>query len=114
MPTPAQHRRAAVDQAVADALELSGKTYGSPPIHADLVVDGWRVGEKAVAKSLARQDLAARSKKRREGLTRPDKRKQPFPGPVKRDVSAAHECETVRGHQASSRTRSARKSSQVR
>jgi len=41
-----------------------------------------------VAKSMARQGLVARSKKRRKNLTRPDKRAVPFPDLVKRDFTA--------------------------
>jgi putative transposase len=85
--TPAAQRRARVDAAVKAAFDASGKTYGSPRIRADLVAAGWRVSEKTVAKSMARQDLAARAKKRRKGLTRPDKRKRPFPDLVKRDFT---------------------------
>jgi putative transposase len=88
-PTPAQQRRAEVDQAVAAAFKASGQTYGSPRVHCDLAGEGWRVSEKTVAKSMARQGLVARSKKRRKGLTRPDKRKRPFPDRVNRDFSAS-------------------------
>lgn len=87
-PTPAEQRRAEVDAAVADAFHASRGTYGSPRIHRDLVEDGWRISEKTVAKSMARQQLVARSKKRRKGLTRPDKRKRPFPDLVRRDFTA--------------------------
>jgi putative transposase len=87
-PTPAEQRRAEVDRAVAAAFEASKGTYGSPRIHADLVTAGWRISGKTVAKSMARQHLVARSKKRRKGLTRPDKKKRPFPDLVKRDFTA--------------------------
>jgi len=87
-PTPAQQRRAEVDQAVAAAFEVSKGTYGSPRIHADLVTAGWRVSKKTAAKSMARQHLVARSKKRRKGLTRPDKKKRPFPDLLRRDFTA--------------------------
>jgi putative transposase len=87
-PTSAQQRRAAVDKAVADAFEASKGTYGSPRIHADLLATGWRVSEKTVAASMRRQGLVARSKKRRKGLTRPDKRKRPFADLLNRDFSA--------------------------
>jgi putative transposase len=87
-PTQAQQRSAEVDRAVADAFEASRGTYGSPRIHRDLTEDGWRVSEKTVAKSMARQHLIARGKKRRKGLTRPDKRKRPFPDLVQRDFTA--------------------------
>jgi putative transposase len=86
--TPSQQRRAEVDQAVAAAFKASGQTYGSPRIHRDLVEEGWRISEKTVAKSMARQGLVGRSKKRRKGLTRPDKKKRPFPDLLKRGFTA--------------------------
>ena len=87
-PAPAQQRRAGVDAAVKVAFEASKGTYGSPRIHAGLVAAGWRISEKTVAKSMARQRLAGRVKKRRKGLTRPDKRKRPFPDLLNRDFTA--------------------------
>lgn len=87
-PTRAEQRRADVDQAVAAVFEASKRTYGSPRIHAELRAAGWRVSEKTVAKSMSRQGLAGRVRKRRKGLTRPDKRRQPFPDLVKRDFTA--------------------------
>ena len=87
-PTPAEQRRAEVDAAVKAAFDVSKGTYGSPRIHAGLVEDGWRISEKTVAKSMARQHLVARSKKRRKGLTRPDKRKRPFGDRLNRDFTA--------------------------
>jgi putative transposase len=87
-PTPAEQRRAGVDHAVAAAFEASKGTYGSPRIHAELRAGGWRISEKTVAKSMARQGLAGRVPKRRKGLTRPDKRTRPFPDLVKRDFTA--------------------------
>jgi putative transposase len=87
-PTAAEQRRAEVDAAVRAAFDASKGTYGSPRIHRDLVEDGWRISEKTVAKSMGRQHLVARSKKRRKGLTRPDKRKRPFPDLIKRDFTA--------------------------
>jgi putative transposase len=87
-PTAAEQRRAGVDAAVRAAFEVSKGTYGSPRIHRDLVEDGWRISEKTVAKSMARQGLAGRVRKRHKGLTRPDKRKRPFPDLVNRDFTA--------------------------
>ena len=87
-PTPAEQRRAEVDQAVAAAFDASKGTYGSPRIHADLVAAGWRISEKTVAKSMARQGLAGRVRKRRRGLTRPDKRKRPFGDLLQRDFTS--------------------------
>jgi putative transposase len=87
-PTAAEQRRAEVDAAVRAAFDASKGTYGSPRIHAGLVAAGWRISEKTVAKSMARQGLAGRVKKRRKGLTRPDKRKRPFPDLLNRDFTA--------------------------
>ncbi len=87
-PTPAEQRRAGIDAAVAEAFEAAHGLHGSPRIHADLRAAGWRVSEKTVAKSMTRQELVARTKKRRKNLTRPDKRAVPFPDLVKRDFTA--------------------------
>jgi len=87
-PTAAEQRRAEVDAAVAAVFEASGGTYGSPRIHAGLVAAGWRISEKTVAKSMACQGLAGRVRKRRKGLTRPDKRKRPFGDLLNRDFTA--------------------------
>ena len=86
--TRAEQRRAGVDQAVMAVFGASKGTYGSPRIHAELQAAGWRVSAKTVAKSMARQGLAGRVPKRRKGLTRPDKRKQPFGDLVRRDFTA--------------------------
>lgn len=90
-PTPAQQRRAELDAKVKEIFDDSGGepgTYGSPRIHAELRDLGWRVTEKTVAASMARQGLVARPKKRFRCLTRPDKRAVPFPDLIKRDFSA--------------------------
>ena len=87
-PGPVQLRREQVDAAVKAAFDASGGSYGSPRVHAQLRAGGWKVSEKTVAKSMARQQLAGRVRKRRKGLTRPDKRKRPFPDLVKRDFTA--------------------------
>jgi len=87
-PTPSELRRAELDAAVAEAFKASHGLHGSPRIHADVRDLGWQVSEKTVAKSMARQGLVARRKKRRKNLTRPDKRAIPFPDLVKRDFTA--------------------------
>lgn len=88
-PAPAEQRRAALDAAVAAAFAASHGLHGSPRVHADLRAGGWVVSEKSVAKSMARQGLVARARKRRKNLTRPDKRAIPFPDLVKRDFTAS-------------------------
>jgi transposase InsO family protein len=87
-PTPSEQRRAELDAAVAEAFEAAHGLHGSPRVHADLRAAGWAVSEKTVAKSMARQSLVARGKKRRKNLTRPDKRAVPFPDLVQRDFTA--------------------------
>ncbi|HEX6360860.1 IS3 family transposase, partial [Actinophytocola sp.] len=87
-PTLAEQRRAEVDAAVAEAFEAAHGLHGSPRIHADLRAAGWVVSGKTVAKSMARQGLVARGRKRRKNLTRPDKRAVPFPDLVQRDFTA--------------------------
>jgi putative transposase len=87
-PTLSERRRAELDAAVAEAFEAAHGLHGSPRIHADVRAAGWTVSEKTVAKSMARQGLVARAKKRRKNLTRPDKRAAPFPDLVKRDFTA--------------------------
>jgi putative transposase len=87
-PSPTEQRRAELDAAVAEAFKKSHGLHGSPRIHADLRDEGWQVSEKTVAKSMARQGLVARRKKRRKNLTRPDKRAVPFPDLVQRDFTA--------------------------
>lgn len=89
VPSPVEQRRAELDAAVAAAFTASDGLHGSPRILIDLREAGWTVSEKTVAKSMARQGLVARPKKRRKNLTRPDKRAVPFPDLVKRDFTAS-------------------------
>jgi transposase InsO family protein len=87
-PAPSEQRRAELDSAVAEAFAAAHGLHGSPRILIDLHAAGWAVSEKTVAKSMARQGLVARPKRRRKNLTRPDKRAVPFPDLVKRDFTA--------------------------
>ena len=47
--------------------------------HEDLIEDGWKVSQKSVADSMARQGLNAQPKKKGRNLTRPDKAAKPTP-----------------------------------
>jgi putative transposase len=82
-------RRRDLDAKVSELFETSGRTYGSPRIHRDLVEAGWRVGENTVADSMRRQGLFGRKPKRSKGLTRQDKRAAKFPDLLRRDFTAA-------------------------
>lgn len=88
VPSPVEQRRTELDVAVVEAFAAADGLHGSPRILIDLREAGWVVSEKTVAKSMARQGLVARPKKRRKNLTRPDKRAVPFPDLVKRDFTA--------------------------
>ena len=72
-----------------ELFDASGRTYGSPRIHADLLAEGWRVGVNTVADSMRRQGLQGRKPKRREGLTKQDKQAAKFPDLLKRDFTAS-------------------------
>jgi len=87
-PTGRQQRRAAVDAAVATMFTASGRTYGSPRIHADLVAAGWVVSVNTVADSMRCQGLQGRKPKHSKGLTRQDRKAPKFPDLVKRDFTA--------------------------
>jgi putative transposase len=91
-PMPAQQRRAELDAKVAEIFADSGGTpgtYGSPRVWAELRDLGWKVSEKTMAASIARQGLVARPKRRFRCLTRPDKAAVPFPDLVRSDFSAS-------------------------
>ena len=65
--SPPAQQRAGLDVNVAEIFADSvGEpgTYGSPRIHAELRDLGWRVSEKTVPASMARQGLVARPKRR--------------------------------------------------
>lgn len=87
-PTMRAIRRRELDAKVKEFFEASGGRYGSPKIHEDLIEDGWKVSEKTVADSMARQGLNARPKKKGRNLTRPDKAAEPISDLLERDFSA--------------------------
>ena len=88
-PTPAQRRRTEIDERVKACFDGSGGTYGSPRVRAQLRRDGLAVSKKTVESSMARQGLQGRSpKRRRRGLTRPDKAAAVVPDLLRRDFTA--------------------------
>lgn len=88
-PTATERRRAALDVRVRIVFETSGRTYGSPRVCAQLRSDGERVSAKTVARSMRTQGLVARQKRRRRGLTRPDKAAPVAPDLIRRDFTAS-------------------------
>jgi len=81
-------RRRELDAEIVELFNASGRTYGSPRIHRDLLEAGWQVGENTVADSMSRQGLFGRKPKRRKGLTKQDKTAAKFPDLLKRDFTA--------------------------
>ena len=88
LPTPAKRRRAELDVEVKACFDASGGTYGSPRVRAELRRSGREVSKKTVESSMARQGLQGRARRRRRGLTRPDKRAEPVPDLLRRDFTA--------------------------
>lgn len=86
--TDRDRRRDTIDRAVRVAFGTARGLHGSPRLVHDLREDGWTVSEKTVADSMRRQGLVARRIRRRNGLTRQDKTKAPFPDLLRRDFTA--------------------------
>jgi len=72
--TQRQQRRLSLAEEIKRIFDESGGTYGSPKIFVELVRAGWRVSVNTVARLMAELGLAARTVRRRPGLTRPGKR----------------------------------------
>lgn len=87
-PSSGELRRQRLDEAVNHFFDQSKSTYGSPRILVDLREAGWVVSEKTVAASMVRQNLVARPKKRKSGLTRADRRARKAPDRLDRDFTA--------------------------
>ena len=87
-PSAARRRRGRLDAAVRDCFDASGGTYGSPRVRAQLRRDGVAVSKKTVEASMARPGLQGRPRRRRRGLTRPDRSAAPVPDLLGRDFTA--------------------------
>ena len=85
---PRAARRARLAAEVRRLFEEHGGKRGSPVITAGLREAGWRVSENTVAKLMAEQGLAARSKRRRKSTTRPGRGRWRAPDLVKRQFPA--------------------------
>ena len=85
---PRAARRAELAAEVKRLFEAHDGKRGSPMITADLRDAGWRVSENTVAKLMAAQGLAARSRRRRKSTTRPGRGRWRAPDLVKRQFPA--------------------------
>jgi putative transposase len=81
-------RQQALAAAIAELFARHKGTYGSPRITADLNEAGWRVSVNTVAAVMAELGLVARPKRRRRGLTKPDKAARKAPDLLKRNFAA--------------------------
>lgn len=87
---PSARRRARLDAEVAALFAARRGKDGSPRILAALREAGWKVSEKTVAVSMARQGLLARPGRRgRRGTTRKGKGRWRAPDLVKRKFAAS-------------------------
>jgi putative transposase len=87
-PSAGDIRRGVLDAAVKGFFDVSKGTYGSPRILVDLRETGWTISKKTVEVSMRRQGLVARSKKKKGGLTRADRRARKAPDLLERDFTA--------------------------
>jgi transposase InsO family protein len=71
-----------------DRFDVSKGTYGSLRILVDLREAGWTISKKTVEVSMRRQELVARPKKAKGGLTRADRRARKAPDRLNRDFGA--------------------------
>ena len=85
---PRAARRARLAAEVQRLFEAHQGKRGSPVITAGLREAGWRVSENTVAKLMAEQGLAARSRRRRKSATRPGRGRWRAPDLVKRQFPA--------------------------
>jgi putative transposase len=81
-------RRQALAAAIAALFARHKGTYGSPRITADLNEAGWRVSVNTVAAVMVELGLVARPKRKRRGLTKPDKAARKAPDLLKRNFAA--------------------------
>jgi transposase InsO family protein len=82
-----RERRRALAALVAELFKAHRGAYGSPRITAELRDLGWAVSKNTVAKVMAEQKLAARAKRKRRGLTKPDAAGRKAPDLLRRDFS---------------------------
>jgi putative transposase len=80
-------RRRALAAAIAYLFGKHKRRYGSPRITAELRDLGWRVSENTVAGLMREQELVARRKRGRRGLTQPDRSARKAPDLLGRDFS---------------------------
>jgi hypothetical protein len=96
--TPREQRRGELDAEVGRLFVESGRSYGSPRVHADLLEAGWAVSVNTVADSMRRQGLQGR-KPKQQGVDEAGPLGAEVPGPAQAGLQRpGTEREVVRGH----------------
>jgi putative transposase len=80
-------RRRALTTLVVTLFRRHRGRYGSPRITDDLREMGWQVSVNTVADIMSEQRLVARPRRRRRGLTRPDRSARKAPDLLRRDFT---------------------------
>jgi len=80
-------RRRALTALVVALFRRHRGSYGSPRVTDDLQAMGWRVSVNTIAAIMAEQHLIARAKRRRRGLTKPDKSARKAPDLLRRNFT---------------------------
>jgi transposase InsO family protein len=80
-------RRQALTTLIVTLFRRHRGRYGSPRITDDLREMGWQVSVNTVAAIMAEQHLLARPRRRRRGLTKPDKSQRKAPDLLRRDFT---------------------------
>lgn len=91
---PAAQERQDAEDELADEIRAihtgpgSRGAYGAPRIHAELRRRGRTVNKKKVVRIMAERDIHGITRRKRRGLTKPDRKAAPAPDLVGRDFTA--------------------------
>lgn len=88
-PSPRQAANTALTETIRKIHKDSKKAYGSPRVHAELVLEhGMAISPKRVAALMQAAQLVGVHRRKRRGLTKQDKRAAPAPDLIGRDFTA--------------------------
>lgn len=86
-PSPAQQAEADLVTEIRTVHEASGRTYGSPRVHAQLRRQGWVVNHKRVERLMRVHDLVGVNPRKRVRTTVPADQPEPAPDLLRRDFT---------------------------
>ncbi len=87
-PSARQRADAALSERLRRFHGLSRRTYGAPRLHRDVFDDGWRVGQKRIARLMRQAGIRGVSRRKWICTTQRAERPRPAPDLVERDFSA--------------------------